>query len=109
MSAGAQPANDNFANRTVLIGSAVAVTNSLAGATSEPGEPFITGISSGQTAWWTWTAPSNGIVTISTGGTAFNPLLAVYTGSELTNLGLDWIRWLHRMGLRKSRYSQLGV
>ena len=88
LAASAQPGNDNFANRTIIRGKQVALTNSLAGATSEAGEPLILGVSTGQTCWWTWTAPSNGIVTLSAGGTAFNPLLAVYTGTDLADLSL---------------------
>jgi len=33
------PANDDFANRTVLSGSSISFTGSLAGATLEPNEP----------------------------------------------------------------------
>lgn len=64
------------------------ISASLAGATAEPGEPIIPGVSTGQTAWWTWIAPSNGLVTISANGTSFDPLLAVYTGTELSSLSL---------------------
>lgn len=84
----AQPANDNFANRIVLTGDNLTVSGSLSNATSEAGEPLLPGISSGQTAWWTWTAPSNGIVSLSVSGTGFAPLLTVYTGSDLADLSL---------------------
>jgi hypothetical protein len=88
LAAKAQPANDNFANRTVLAGGKAVVGDSLAGATTEAGEPFLPGISSGQTAWWTWNAPSNGIVSLSVSATNFSPLLTVYTGSDLPSLSL---------------------
>ena len=84
----AQPANDSFANRTVLAETNVTVSGSLAGATSEAGEPFFEGVSTGQTAWWTWTAPSNGIVTLSASGQGFSPLLGIYTGTDLASLSL---------------------
>jgi hypothetical protein len=84
----AQPINDNFAHRTVIQGRQIALTNSLSGASSEAGEPLIPGVSTGQTCWWTWTAPGNGIVTLSAGGTAFNPLLTVYNGNDLADLSL---------------------
>ena len=86
--ASAEPANDDFANRTAIIGGNVTVSGTLAGATSEAGEPVIPGVSRGQTAWWTWTAPSNGIVALSVSATNFDPLLAVYAGSGLANLTL---------------------
>src|SRR5882762_514644 len=85
---GAQPANDNFANRISIQGSSTNLSGSLANATSEAGEHFIADVSSGQTAWWTWTAPANGIVTLSTSGVGFNPLLAVYSGNDLDQLSL---------------------
>jgi hypothetical protein len=79
---------DDFANRTVIFGPDYWITGSLSNATSEAGEPFIDGVSSGQTVWGTWTAPSNGIVTLSANGTGFSPLLAVYSGNDLAGLSL---------------------
>lgn len=88
LTASAQPANDNFANRIVLTGTNLTVSGSLSNATSEPGEPLLPGISSGQTAWWSWTAPDNGTVSIYISGTGFDPLLTVYTGDVLPDLSL---------------------
>jgi hypothetical protein len=79
---------DNFANRTVIYGPDYWITGSLSNAASEAGEPFIDGVSSGQTVWGTWTAPSNGIVTLSADADAFSPLLTVYAGDALNNLSL---------------------
>lgn len=84
----AQPINDSFSNRSAIPGNNVTVLGSLAGATSEANEPVIPGVSSGQTAWWTWTAPSNGIVTLSVNATNFSSLLTVYTGNNLASLSL---------------------
>jgi len=56
---------DNFANRTPLFGPDYWIGGSLSNATSEAGEPLIDGVSSGQTVWGTWTAPSKGILTLS--------------------------------------------
>ncbi len=82
----AQPANDNFAQRLTIIGTNIAVSGSLSNATAEVGELLLPGISSGQTAWWTWTAPSNGIVNLSVSATNFNPLLTAYTGTDISTL-----------------------
>jgi hypothetical protein len=84
----AQPINDNFVSRFIIADGDTTISGTLSNATFETGEPFLPGISSGQTAWWTWIAPSNGIVTLSVGGTGFNPLLTVYTGNDLANLSL---------------------
>jgi hypothetical protein len=80
------PPNDNFDNRTVLSGSHVTITNYNWGATTEPGEPTL-GIPypGGKTLWWTWTAPSNGWVNLSTAGSGFDARLGVLIGSTLTN------------------------
>jgi hypothetical protein len=84
----AQPGNDNFAHRILLHGSNITVTGTLANATAEPGEPFLDGISSGQTAWWSWTAPTNGIVTFSANSPTFDSLVSVYVGNNLASLAL---------------------
>src|ERR1035438_2155108 len=97
---------DDFANRTVIFGPDYWISGSLSNTTIEAGEPFIDGISSGQTVWgtWTapsngivtlsadadtfsrtWTAPSNGIVTLSADADTFSHLLSVYTGDALNN------------------------
>jgi len=84
----AQPANDSFSSRALIAPNSVLVWGTLSNATSETGEPLLDGISSGQTAWWSWIAPSNGLLTISTAATNFNPLLTVYSGDQLANLSL---------------------
>jgi hypothetical protein len=81
-----QPLNDTFADRTAISSFFPAATTywisgSLSNATSEAGEPLINGISSGQTIWGTWTAPSNGSVTLFLNAGPYSPLLTVYAGS----------------------------
>ena len=82
---GAIPDNDNFATRIALLGTNVTTTGSNLGATLEPGEldPSFLG---GRSVWWSWTAPADGAVTITTAGSSFDTLLAVYTGDTLSNL-----------------------
>ncbi|MFA7172631.1 MAG: InlB B-repeat-containing protein, partial [Kiritimatiellia bacterium] len=55
-------------------------------ATKEAGEPDHAGMLGGASVWWKWTAPANADVVISTFGSDFDTLLAVYTGSALENL-----------------------
>ena len=78
---------DAFASRPTL-SPAYWIVGSLSNATMEVGEPFIDGISSGQTAWGLWTAPSNGIVVLSAEAQTFSPLLTVYAGNDFANLSL---------------------
>ena len=81
----AQPANDNFAQRTAISGSPLSVTGNNQAATREPGEPT----SGDKSVWWSWTAPTSGVYTVTAVGLGyFYPFLGVYTGSALSNLVL---------------------
>lgn len=85
----AQPANDSFANATPLIGTFVLTNGSTtqpANATKEPGEPNHAGLIGGRSVWFNWTAPVDGVTRISTAGSGFNTLLAVYTGTAVNGL-----------------------
>ncbi|NEO91460.1 MAG: calcium-binding protein [Moorea sp. SIO3G5] len=79
--------NDNFADRVFLNGTSVSTTGTNVGFTGEPGEPnharFDPQLNS---AWWSWTAPADGIVTIDTFGSNYDTTLAVYTGSAVNSL-----------------------
>ena len=81
----AQPVNDLFANRIVITGTNCVVTLSSLGATRETGEPYHAD-TGGASVWWTWTAPINGTVTISTAGSSFDTVLAVYSGGSISSL-----------------------
>jgi len=81
------PPNDSFNNRITIAGTHLSnVTGSNAGATREPGEPFHCDDVGGKSVWWTWTAPSSGWLTLTTSGSSFDTLLAVYTGNSVSNL-----------------------
>jgi hypothetical protein len=90
------PANDNFANAQVLSGCSGSVNGSNVGATSEGGEPqhFPPDPASGalggghRSVWYRWQSPSTGTVTLTTAGSRFDTVLAVYTGSALGSLTL---------------------
>ena len=86
----AQPANDLFANRTVITGTNSVATGSNVGATWEAGEPYHAGNSGGASVWWLWTAPFSGFVTISTAGSSLDTLLGVYVGSSVSRLVHDY-------------------
>jgi hypothetical protein len=79
----AQPPNDNFANAQILSGTSATATGSNAGATMEPGEPDHEGLSGGTSVWYVWTAPTTNRVIVSTCGSSFDTLLAVYTGDSV--------------------------
>ncbi|MDX1950982.1 MAG: SBBP repeat-containing protein [Verrucomicrobiota bacterium] len=92
---GDPPPNDEFANRTILNGYSTNFTSSNVGATHETGEPqliFTNGVNqietdfADNTVWFSWTAPTNGRVKISTRGSSFDTSVGIYTGDRLTNL-----------------------
>lgn len=80
------PASDNFANRLALTGSALTVTGTNVNATKETGEPYHGGNAGGKSVWYSWNAPSAGVVTIDTHGSNFDTLLGVYTGTSVSAL-----------------------
>ncbi|HAP78403.1 MAG TPA: hypothetical protein DCR14_20260 [Acidimicrobiaceae bacterium] len=56
------------------------------GATHEPSEPAHAGASGAASAWWRFTAPVDGLLVVSTQGSAFPTVLAAYTGASLDSL-----------------------
>lgn len=85
------PANDNFANAQTISGCSGSVSGSSFGATSEASEPShdppdTSSLSPTHTVWYQWQAPSSGSTTITTNGSDFDTILAVYTGSSVGSL-----------------------
>ncbi len=91
--------NDYFDLRSILSGTNVAFGGTTADATRETGEPPHAGsFSCAGSLWWTWIAPRDGFVTVSTESFDFDTLLAVYVGDALNGLTCvasnnNW-RWL---------------
>jgi len=86
-SALAAPANDDFADARPLTSEMTgSMTGSSVGATKEIGEPDHAGNPGGHSVWYSWIAPSSGNVAFSTEGSAFDTLLAVYTGAAVNSL-----------------------
>jgi len=83
-----RPPNNDFTNGIVLSGRTVVTNSTNVLATREPGEPLHAGGVGDTSIWWSWTALVTTNVTVSTFGSSFDTLLAVYSGSVLTNLSL---------------------
>ena len=83
---GSGPSNDNFASAQTLSGGSGAVTGTNVGATKEVGEPNHAGNVGGTSVWYQWTAPADGVATFDTFTSAFDTLLAVYTGGAVNTL-----------------------
>ena len=86
LNTGIPPANDDFVNAQAISGSSGMVTGNNADGTKEPGEPNHAGNAGGASVWYAWTAPSTSPVTFDTALSAFDTLLAVYTGSAVNAL-----------------------
>ncbi|HEY6045085.1 MAG TPA: NF038122 family metalloprotease, partial [Pyrinomonadaceae bacterium] len=85
------PANDNFINAQLITGCSGSTTGTSFGATSEPGEPSHapndpSSLSPNHTVWYQWQPPSTGTTTITTAGSEFDTILAVYTGASVGSL-----------------------
>jgi hypothetical protein len=83
------PANDNFADAIALTNAAGTVTCSNVRATKEPGEPNHANNDGGHSVWYAFTTNAvPGTLSLTTQGSSFDTLLAVYTGDSVTNLTL---------------------
>lgn len=82
----APPLNDDLADAAELAGRVAFADGTNAEATKELGEPNHAGNAGGASIWYRWTAPAAGPTTISTCGSGFNTLLAVYTGDDVSLL-----------------------
>ncbi|MBC8031048.1 MAG: DUF4214 domain-containing protein [Pyrinomonadaceae bacterium] len=84
------PPNDNFASTQTVTGHSGSVAGTNLFSTKESGEPTHSddGVFSGKSIWYRWTAPTSGTVTMTTVGSTYDTLLAVYTGSAVNGLTL---------------------
>ncbi|HOX56924.1 MAG TPA: immunoglobulin domain-containing protein [Candidatus Paceibacterota bacterium] len=80
------PPNDDFEKRILVSGALVVTNGDNTGGGRQMDEPYHAGIYGGRSIWWSWTAPTTDTVTISTAGTVFDTVLAVYAGAELSAL-----------------------
>ncbi len=83
--ASAAGSNDAFAKATVIGSLPFTTTQNNAGYTTETSEPLPCG-SKGATAWFRFTPTVDTTVTVDTGTSVYDTVLAVYTGATLTNL-----------------------
>lgn len=77
--------NESFKRRITLHGVSVIAKGYNAGAAYQSGEPVFGG-SSGKSVWWSWTAPTSGPVSLDLSGSDYPFPVAVFTGSNLSNL-----------------------
>lgn len=83
------PPNDDFADASPLNAAAGAFSASFTttNASLEPAEPtHMSG--NGPSVWYSYASTSNGVLTIDTAGTAWDTVLAAYSGATLAQLQL---------------------
>ena len=78
-----RPANDSFVTAVATSTATWTLTGNNTNGTSEAGEPAHAGNSAAKSVWWAFTAPSSGTCTVRTLGSAFDTVLAVYTGTSV--------------------------
>ena len=89
---GTIPDNNDFGGATTIILNSA--TEQFAGtnvaASRESGEPVHAGANAinGHSVWWKWTAPNSGSVTLTTLGSNYDSVLAVYTGASVSALSV---------------------
>jgi len=80
------PVNDVFANAIQLSGNSGTFGVSSTNATKEFNEPDHAGNLGGKSVWWAFVAPADGVLTLDTSGSGFDTLLALYTGTAVSQL-----------------------
>jgi hypothetical protein len=82
--------NDNFANAFLLVGCSGTALGANLNATRENAEPNHLSLSNNgagtHSLWYLWQAPSTGSVNFTTAGSAYDTVLAVYTGTNVDTL-----------------------
>ncbi len=79
------PLNDDFAHAFSLDTNTTQLTSTNAGASRESGEPIHV-LPRNRSVWFNYTAPKDGITTVSAHNDKFSALLAVYTGAAVDTL-----------------------
>lgn len=77
---------DRFVDQILLAGLSGYVRGNHLEATSDPGEPAHSGRPAQKSVWYAWQPPSSGLATLSTAGSSFDTVLAVYVGNDLSSL-----------------------
>jgi PA domain-containing protein len=82
------PDNDNFTSAQIIGGCSGNVNGTNVSATKETGEPNHSPDNNGgsKSVWYSWQAPATGSATITTAGSSFDTVLAVYTGGAVGSL-----------------------
>lgn len=78
--------NDTFATRAPIFPLLGAVSDSNVTATVQAGAPLPGGLPGGNSIWFTWHATFTGSISLTTLGSDFDTVMAIYTGTNLAKL-----------------------
>ncbi|HWN97406.1 MAG TPA: S8 family serine peptidase [Methylomirabilota bacterium] len=81
-----RPANDDFDRRQLLVGSHARVSGSYAGGTREPGEPWHNFLPIGNSVWYAWVAPTDGLLNLEITSEHSSPGATLYRGISSSSL-----------------------
>ncbi|HEX8065761.1 MAG TPA: hypothetical protein VF520_04450 [Thermoleophilaceae bacterium] len=82
------PANDDFADASDLTGETSAAGGTIAGATTDPGEPVHGYAGRTASVWYSWTAPSSGVAVVTLPTRDSYVTAFAYAGDALDSLAL---------------------
>jgi hypothetical protein len=78
--------NDHFVNAAALTAAGGVNATNTTLASREFGEPNHAGNAGGRSVWWKFTAPADGVLSLSTSNSTFDTLLGLYTGTAVGSL-----------------------
>ncbi|MFM8358616.1 MAG: S8 family serine peptidase [Verrucomicrobiota bacterium] len=103
-----RPAHDRFLRPVKLAATGADILDDNTLATLEAGEPRHAGATNvSASLWYSWPAASTGPVLVDLAGTAFDSVLAVYTGNGFSSL--QTVAAVNDVGTRKSGYVQFNA
>jgi hypothetical protein len=86
---GGAPANDNFANAQLVVGTNTEIITTNWAATVEPNDPPIVQWDNlRRTVWYEWQAPASGLLQLTDYSSPAFPAIGIYVGTNLNQLTL---------------------
>lgn len=80
------PINDHLKNALVLEGLEGDIEGDSSNATKQFGEPFHAGNAGGRSVWYSYTPEVDGVLDVAVRRGRFDTLMAIYTGSKVTDI-----------------------
>ncbi|HMJ90314.1 MAG TPA: S8 family serine peptidase, partial [Candidatus Acidoferrum sp.] len=91
-----RPANDDFDQRQLIVGAHARISGSYTGGTREPGERWHNSLPIGNSVWYAWVAPADGLVNLEAISQHSYPRANLYRGispSSVLPVALHFEPW----------------